>query len=260
MSRTLNLVEILLTSGRNLVMMGRFTEALEPLNRLAEFRNLPERALEELHALRAEIHFEKRDFKMARRFLTAAIALKPLNARHHHLMAAAIEEDDYADRKRAEMYYERALQIEPDNAWYWIDFANYLFKLDRVTEGLKAVRKAHALGEDDVDILGQVAEVLRREGYAEEATTKLRASLFAHHGSAAFRQLWQRHQFALIHDDQRTRRAMHNGQPVILRFQPAPSQGKYQNLGGKTIRMDRAEKLVGPTEQKPLPYKRPPKG
>ena len=40
MSRTLNLIDILLTTGRSLFTMGRFSEALEPLRRLSEFRSL----------------------------------------------------------------------------------------------------------------------------------------------------------------------------------------------------------------------------
>ena len=48
MSRTLNLVDILLTTGRNLFLMGRFTEALIPLTKLAGFRQLPEHLAEEV--------------------------------------------------------------------------------------------------------------------------------------------------------------------------------------------------------------------
>ncbi len=260
MSRTLNLIDILLTTGRNLTLVGRFTEALEPLTRLAEFRQLPEHVLEELHSLRADIHFQLKNFPEARRHLTAAIALRPLEARHHYLMAVAIEEDKTTDRNRAQMYYERAIQIEPDNTTYWADFGAYLFTLDKVKDALRAIRKAYALDNADVENVGRVAEVLRREGYFAEATTKLRAALFANHGAAAFKQLWQQHQFALIYAQQQKPARRANTRPVILPFTPAAAQGKYLNLGGKTIRIDQAEPIAGPTEQKPVTYKRPPKG
>ena len=100
MSRTLNLVDILLTSGRNLVMMGRFTEALVPLTKLAQFRNLPEYVLQELLALRADIHLQQQDYKEARRQLAAAIALRPLDANNHYLMGIAIEEDLATEPKK----------------------------------------------------------------------------------------------------------------------------------------------------------------
>ncbi len=113
MSRTLNLVDILLTTGRHLVMMGRFTEALEPLTKLSGFRSLPDHALEELQSLLADIHLQQRRFPQARRHLAAAIALKPLKAEYHYLMGIAIEEDERADRKRAEMYLRGRSRSRP---------------------------------------------------------------------------------------------------------------------------------------------------
>ena len=38
MSRTLNLIDILLTTGRHLFLVGRFTEALVPLTKLVPIR------------------------------------------------------------------------------------------------------------------------------------------------------------------------------------------------------------------------------
>src|SRR5438034_65627 len=48
MSRTLNLMDILLTTGRHLFLMGRYTEALTPLTKLRGFRSLPDHVNEEL--------------------------------------------------------------------------------------------------------------------------------------------------------------------------------------------------------------------
>ncbi len=261
MSRTLNLVDILLTTGRNLVTMGRFTEALVPLTKLAGFRKLPEYVLEELYSLRADIHIQRQNYKEARRQLTAAIALRPLDGRNHYLMGIAIEEDEDTPLKRAEMYFEEAVKLEPDNAAYWIDFGSYLFKIGKVKNGLKAIRKAYNLASTDAEIVGEVAQVLRREGRYDEATTKLRAALFENHGAQAFRLLWQQHQFALIHARQQEKKSdMHgNDRPVFLPFKPAPTSGKYLEIGGKTIRFDQAEPLKEPVHQQPTPYKRPPK-
>ena len=262
MSRTLNLVDVLLTSGRNLVMLGRYTEALVPLTKLAGFRNLPEHVLQELFSLKADIHLQQQDYKEARRQLAAAMSLRPLDGRNHYLMAIAIEEDETADLKRAEQYFAQAVELEPESAAYWVDFGSYLFKIGKSKGALKAIRKAYALDPTDTDIVGEVASILRREGNYQEATTKLRAALFANHGAQAFRLLWQQHQFALIHAQQQEKKSKAFGydQLVILPFTPAPSSGKYREIGGKTIRFDAPEPLKEPTNKTPTTYKRPPKG
>jgi tetratricopeptide (TPR) repeat protein len=260
MSRTLNLIDILLTTGRHLFLMGRFTEALGPLTKLSGFRKLPEHVNEELQSLRAEIYLQQKKYKDARRHLTAAIALRPLKAEYCYLMAIAIDEDEDADRARAEMYYSRTVELEADQPVYWADFGSYLFTVGKTKEALKAIRKAYTLGITDAEIVGQVAEVLRREDRCEEATTKVRAALFHNHGSASFRQLWQQHQFALIHiRQQKPTHAEYERVPVILPFVATPNRGKYLELGAKTIRIDQAEPLDEPKKKEPAPFRWPPK-
>lgn len=261
MSRTLNLIDILLNTGRQLTAMGRFTEALATLTKLSAFRTLPERAFEELQSLLADVHLQQGRHVQARRHLAAAIAVKPLKAEHHYLMGVALIEDSRADRKRAEAYFARAVQIEPDNAAYWIEFGSYLFTIGKKKKALAALGKAFALAAGDADIVGELAEILRREGHFEEATTKLRQAFFQNRGNQRFRQLWQLHQFHLIREEQRQKRdAGQNAEPVILPFTPTPRQGKFLELGAKTIRIDQPEPLGEPREKTPAPYRRPQKG
>jgi len=263
MSRTLNLIDILLTTGRHLFQVGRFTEALEPLTKLTGFRQLPEPVMAEVQALLGEIYLEQAEYKQARRHLTAAIALRPLKAEYFHRMAIAIDEDEFADRRRAAMYYARATELEPSEPTYWADFGSYLFTIGKPKEALKATRRAFRVGITNAEIVGQVVDVLRREDLHEEATSKLRSALFHNHGAQAFRQLWHRHQYQMIYTEQQRKRRLAAGLPdhaVLLPFVPAPSQGKYMELGEKTIRIDQAETLAGPKAPKPLPYRRPPKG
>jgi tetratricopeptide (TPR) repeat protein len=231
------------------------------LTKLAGFRNLPEHVLQELHSLRADVHLQQQDYKEARRQLTAAMSLRPLDARNYYLMAIAIEEDETADLKRAEMYFAKAVELDPEAAAYWVDFGSYLFKIAKTKDGLKAIRKAFTIDMADADIVGEVANILRREGHFQEATTKLRAALFANHGAQAFKLLWQQHQFALIHAQQevKSKRRGHD-EPVILQFTPQPTNGKYLEIGGKTIRFDQPEPLKEPAKKMPTPYRRPPKG
>ena len=258
MSKTLNLIDILLTTGRHLVLMGRFTEALDPLTKLSRFRSLPDPVNEELQALLADIHLQHQKYKQARRHLTAALAIRPLHAEYHYLMAVAIHEDEEADPKRAEMYYARAVELEPEQGAYWIDFGSYLFTMGRGAEGLKALRKASVQGNEDADILGEVAAILRREGHADEATAMLRTALFHNHGSPPFRRVWQQHQFQLIHAEQQKKKSA-AADPVILPFVGRPTQGKYLELGKKTFRIDQAEPLSEPKEKTPAPFRRPPR-
>jgi tetratricopeptide (TPR) repeat protein len=262
MSRTLNLVDILLTTGRNLAAMGRFTEALEPLNKLSGFRSLPEQVCEELQSLLADIHLQQRNYVQARRHLAAALTLKPLKAENHYLMAIAISEDETTDLKRAEMYFARAVKIEASEPSYWVDFGSYLFKVGKEKQALAALRKAFTVAMSDGDIVGEVAAILRREGHFDEATTKLRAALFHNHGTQKFRLLWQQHQFHLIRADQEAKRSKKDGtdKPVILPFVAGPRSGKFLELGKKTIRIDQAESLPEPKDQKPAPRRRPQKG
>jgi tetratricopeptide (TPR) repeat protein len=263
MSRTLNLIDILLTTARHLFKVGRLTEALESLTKLSGFRQVPESVTEEIQALLGEIYFQQEKYKQARRHLTAAIALRPLKAEYFYRMAVAIDEDEFADRKRAAMYYARATELEPSEPIYWADFGSYLFTIGKSKEALKATRRAFTVGITNAEIVGQVADVLRREGLHGEATSKLRSALFHNHGAQAFRQLWHRHQYQMIYAEQQRKRRLASGvpdHPVLLPFVPAPSQGKYLTLGEKTIRIDQAEALAGPKEPKPVPYRRPPKG
>ncbi len=263
MGMTLNLIDILLTTGRHLAQAGRSTEAIHALNKLAAFRKLPRKVREEIHTLLGDIHLGLHQYKDARRHLAAAIAANFNNAETCFKMALAIEEDGEADFDRAETYYARAVELEPKDAFYWADYGSYLFTLGKAKAGLKATRKAHALGRNEAELVGHVAAVLRREEHYEEAAAILRAALFENHGDARFRQLWQEHQHHMIYVEQERKRQTapaKPGKPVILPFKPASRDQKYMNLGGKTIRIDQAQPLKEPQDKQPQQYKRPPKG
>ncbi len=261
MGMTLNLIDILLSTGRHFVELGCYSEAITSLNKLSNFRNLPEPILEEMQALLADAQLELGNYKDARRHLTAAIAMKPTHAEYHYLMAVAIEKDETADLTRAEMYYQRAIKLDAAEPVYWLDFAGYLFSMEKKPKALKAARKAIALAPLDIDILDPAADLLRSNGCADEATKVLRDALFLSGGGREFRSLWQEHQFKLLQidqDEERTSRTKISGEPVILPFVSRPSRGTFQTLGGKTIRIDQAESLPEPKAKKPAPFRRPP--
>jgi hypothetical protein len=114
-----------------------------------------------------------------------------------------------------------------------------------------------------VDIVGQVADLLRQEDRFEEATSKLRAALFRNRGDERFQQLWQQHQFQMIREQQGAARGEKSGRnkgPVILPFMAAESSGKYVELGDRTLRLDPPQPLTKPRSPLPLPFRRPPHG
>src|SRR5262245_37011245 len=115
MSTTLNLLDVLLARGRNFASHGNGTEATRILERLASFRSLPPALAEETQSELADLAFARRDYKNARRHLSAALARSPENADYHYRMAVAIEEDAEVDDRRAGVYYRRALALEPAN-------------------------------------------------------------------------------------------------------------------------------------------------
>src|SRR5437763_711318 len=91
MSRTLPLIDRLLSQGRNLHKLQCDHEALAVLGRLTAFRELPADIAEEAQVCLAEIHLRRKRHKSACRHLTAALLYRPDSARYHHLLAAALD-------------------------------------------------------------------------------------------------------------------------------------------------------------------------
>lgn len=260
MSRTLNLVECLLTAARKLHQNGQHARALDLLSRLSRLRNLPDAVAEEAHALLGELYFRQDRFRKARRHLTAALLYRPDSADYHFRMAQAIEVDPDSRPERARCFYRRALELDPSNAQRWLDYGLYLLDLAVTKRGLRALRRAYALGAADPDLVGRVTRALRQEGLHDEAATKLRRCLFANPGDRRFRALWDEHQFALLSEQQRARRtnaAGGFGAPLLLPFTQGTPTGKYTTLGGKTIRLDEAAPLSEPKTQQRQPRRRP---
>src|SRR5262245_54212151 len=100
MSTTLNLVDRLLRRGRSLQAMGRSYDALQALQQLTHFRELPSEVAEETQVRLAELRMQRRQFRLARRHLTTVLRHYPDNGHAHYLLATALETDDKADPRR----------------------------------------------------------------------------------------------------------------------------------------------------------------
>jgi tetratricopeptide (TPR) repeat protein len=249
MSAILPLVDRLLVHGRNLQQHGQHAKAARQFAALTKLHSIPSDITEEAHLHLAEIHLEHGRPREARRHLAAALARQPHCAQYHYLMALAIEEDEDCDQSRAEGYYRRCLAIDPDNAECLCDYAQYSLNRGLARKALTALRHVAALANDDPDLLGRVAQGLRRANKSDEAKQLLRAALFRNPHDRRFRELWTAHQFDLLHAAQRPTRAQASaetqGVPVILRF--PRRRRKVQDVAGKTIRTDDASEFRGPT-------------
>lgn len=249
MSRTLDLADQLLSIGRTLHQHGQHKRAARMFAALTGLHGIPSDIAEEAHLHLAEIDLELGRPREARRHLAAAIARQPERSQYQYLMAVAIEEDEDCDQARAEGYYRRALAHDPDNAEILCDYAHYALHQGRSRRAVVALQRVAALAPDNPDLLGRVAQGLRRAHKADEARQLLRAALFRNPHDRRFRELWATHQFDMLHEAQQP--AQPNGatvrgtEPVILRL--PRRRKKTQSFAGKTIRTDDASELRGPT-------------
>jgi Tfp pilus assembly protein PilF len=244
MSTTLNLADGLLARGRKFQGLGRYRDALVALSRLASFRDLSREVAEETQARLAEIQIQRHKYSRARRHLTAALTHQPDNAHYHHLMATALVGDERGDLHRAAEHYRKSLQAEPNQPACLAEFGRLALRLGQVEEGLNALRRAAALAPDDPDVIGPVAECLRREGWEDEARSVLRAALFRNARDGRFRKLWQDFQYHLLRLEQEAARraeALRNQQeaePVILPFVRVVPERPTAAPSQKIIRRD----------------------
>jgi Tfp pilus assembly protein PilF len=247
MSMTLNLVDRLLDRARNLRRHGQNEASARVFSRLTGLRDLPADIAEEAHVGLAEIRLEQEQHKQARRHLAAAIAHEPGCAHYHYLMAVAVEDDPHADPKRAGVHYRRSLALDPDEATYQCDYGLFALRHGNRRAGLAALRRAAAAAGDDPEMLGRVAAALREADRADEARSLLRAALFRNPRDRRFRDLWERHQFDMIHAAQQEcsqRWSVNAPAPVLLPFR-LPKK-RVRRVGDKLIRTDGPETIRGP--------------
>src|SRR4051794_2087555 len=198
MGRTLNLCECLLQMGRDWQSAGRLVEAARVLQRLAGFRDQPAAIAEETHSRLATIFLQLRDFKKARRHLTAVLFFRPSHAPYYYQLASALHHDDGADPLRAVRYYRQALRLDPDQSRWWADFGRLLLQVGKPQKGVAALKKAYRLDPDDPAIVARFVEGLCLADRAGEARKILREARFRHPHDARFRKLWNDFQFQQI--------------------------------------------------------------
>ncbi len=232
MTITLNLVDHLLALGRKYQEVGRFTDAEGVLGRLAGFRELPADAAEEAQARLAELHLRRRKYGRARRCLAAALAHRPDCARHHLLMATALQADDRGDLQRADEHYRRSLELDPQQVKCRSDSGLLAVRLGRTEEGLALLRQAVEEAPADVEALRKLVKGLRLADRPDEARAAVRAGLFRNPRCPRFRRLWQDYQFQLLRRRQqsgrRAKRTGPAGEPVLLPFRRPEGEARQR--------------------------------
>jgi tetratricopeptide (TPR) repeat protein len=243
MGKTLNLCECLLQMGRDWQTAGRLVEASRVLKRLASFRDQPAAIAEETHSRLANIFLLLRDFKQARRHLTAVLFFRPSHAPYYYQLATALHHDTQADPARAVRYYRQALRLDPDQPRWWADFGRLLLQIGRTQKGVVALRKAVRLDDGDPVIVARLVEGLCLADRPNEARRILRDARFRHPRDPRFRKLWNDFQFSQIQESQTEPPPVN--EPVILPFvrrASLPVSDTQSPSPGKIVRIDQASK------------------
>ena len=192
---TINLFDHLLETGRRYHELGRHRDALTVLTRLSACRDVPAEVAEEAQARLGELQLKRRKFKRARRHLTVALRHRPDEARYHHLMGLACQEEDRGDLERAAKHYRRSLALDATDVKCLVDFGLLAIRLGRSDDGLAKLREAVALAPDEPTVTAKLVKGLRHLGKPDEARAEVRAALFRNPRDPRFRRLWTEFQF-----------------------------------------------------------------
>ncbi len=220
MNTTINLFEHLLDTGRRHHELGRHRDALVVLTRLSGCRDIPAEVAEEAQARLGELQLKRRKFVRARRHLTAALRHRPNEARYHHLMGLACQEEDRGDLERAAKHFRRSLALDATNVACLVDCGLLAIRLGRSEDGLAKLREAVTLAPDDPNVTAKLVKGLRHLGKPDEARAEVRASLFRNPRDPRFRRLWNEYQFRELRRVQHARRedGAPTAEPVFLPF------------------------------------------
>lgn len=239
MSTTLNLVDHLLSRGRNFQQIGRDHDAQQVFQRLASLGEMPAEAHEETLRRLAELLLAQGRFTKARRHLTALLVQCPDNARYHYLMATAFDRDDRGDGQSAAKHYRKSLELDSNQPRCLGEFGLLALRLGQTEEGLTSLRRAVELAPSDPEAAGRLAEGLRLEGRDDEARDALLAARFRNPRDRRFVRLWNDFQFRALHEtqdrDARQPASSKTGHSHLLPFVAAE---KPEGTGDQVVRLD----------------------
>jgi tetratricopeptide (TPR) repeat protein len=230
MSMTLNLVDSLLHQSQKLHSLGRTGDAHRLLLRLAGLRKLPPETAETSQALLAEIYLKRRQFRRARRSLTAALAHQENSAKYHYLIAQTWQDDDKGDNQLAREHYLRSLELDPDQPDCKSRLGYLQVELGEVEEGLERLRQAVEMAPHDPALLRRHVEGLRLADQSDEARSAILAARFRNPRDTRFQKVWNDFQFEELRHKQdqglRTDAGNSENEPVLLPFISIPDEAQ----------------------------------
>jgi tetratricopeptide (TPR) repeat protein len=238
MNQTINLVDRLLSQGRQLAFMGRSVEARRRLDKLLAFPDVPVAQRVEAHQLLADIHIDGQCYRKARRHLLAALGLQPECAETHYRLAVTLDLDPEVEPKKAARHFRKALELKPDEASYWSGYGQICLRIGKEKAAYGAFIAAADLAPMDVAIVDEIADGLCFLGKEEDARSVLTAARFRLGHDAELEQLWNRFRFLQLHREQQTarrRQALAEGEAVILPFVPSREARDTSGLGEPII-------------------------
>ncbi len=242
-SRTLGFVDHLLSRGRYFQQLGRTQDALRILGRLAGLRELPPAVAEEAQFRLGELQLRRKKHARARRHLSAALRHGPDNPRYHFRLAQALDNGRDGDPARAADHYRSSLALDAAQTDCLCAYGLLALRLGRNEEAVDCLKAAARLAPDDLNVLAQAADGLRRADRADEARSLLLAARFRHPRDGRYRRLWDDFQFHAARraqDAARAGRAPADEGPVVLPFlRPVrPETAPRPAATGKIIRAD----------------------
>jgi tetratricopeptide (TPR) repeat protein len=223
MNPSINLLDRLLSQGRQLLFMGRSVEARRRLNKLLGFPDVTVPQRVEAHRLLADIHVDGQCYRKARRHLLAALGLQPNCPETHYRLAVTLDLDPEVEPKKAGKHFRKALELKPDEARYWSGYGQICLRIGREKAAYGAFIAAADLAPMDVAIIDEIADGLCFLGKEEDARSVLIAARFRLGHDSELEQLWNRFRFLQLHRDQqaaRRRKALAEGEAVVLPFVP----------------------------------------
>ncbi len=257
MHKTLNLREQVLALGRQHLESGRHRRALDLLGKLAAFGELPEPVAEETQSHLARIHFRQRNYRQARRHLTAALTRRPEEASYHHLLGKAWADDEDGDLRKALHHFRRAVELDGDKAEYRCDYGLCLVALRRHTAGLRHLAAAVEREPRNIDYLRHLAFHLVEAGKGSAARARVLDALFRTPRDPKLRLLWNEVRFREARQQQLESRSNASSAgsalPRLLRFPDVQTSACEKSPGTEeTLRLDPPSRLPRPHFPKAL--------
>ena len=245
MSRTLTLIDTGWESVQAFAARSHRREAVARVEKLLSRPDLPAPVEADARRLAAELLSDAEKYPEARRHLSAAADLQPGHAHTQYLLGVAQENDPHGEDRKAAARFRKAAELAPANALYRAAHGRALVRSDRPNAG---VRVLLAVDDNDVAVVGVVADGLLEAKKSAAARRVVAKAMFLHPANRELKLLWARVRFTAAASRQRHTRRAQDAQPAtdggvaVLPFIRVVRPTDNAPTGGGTIRRDLVSK------------------